>query len=416
MDVPRPAARLRRARRWAAAAAGLLLALGVGAASLAAAARSAPRLDRRTLRLDRVREGELLRTVRGPGTLVPRDARRVAPAVDGRVERVLARPGAAVQAETVLVELSNPDLEQAAADARSALEAGRAELAALRVKLAGEALERRARVAEAKAAHETARLEVEADEKLFESGIIAAIPVKRAVLAADRTKARLEIEQERLAAVRASHPAQLAAQEARVEQLRLMDRRRREQVEALCVRAGMDGVLQALSAEPGQRAAAGAEIARVARAGQLRAVLAVPEIDARDLAVGQRAEIDTRNGVVEGTVERVDPAVRSGAVSVDVALEGDLPAGARADLAVDGVIVVERIARARHVARPMNGRPEGPAALYRVDADGRAMRVPVRLGKASVDRVVVLDGLAPGDTVIVSDVSEYAKHERLEVK
>lgn len=416
MDVPRLDVRRRKARRWIIAGAGLLLALGAGVAALAAIGRSVPTLDRRSLRLDVVREGELVRRVRGPGTLVPREARRIAPAVDGRVERVLVRPGTAVGAGTVILELSNPDVEQAAADARSAHAAGQAELALLRVKLQGEALERRARVTEAKAALEAAELEADADARLFQRGLIPGIQARRTRLAADQTAARLEIEEERLTAVGAARPAQLAAQQARVDQLRLAHQRRREQVEALHVRAGMDGVLQALSAEPGQRVAAGVELARVARAGLLRAELAVPELDARDLAVGLPAQVDTRNGVVAGIVERVDPAVRNGTVTVDVTLTGDLPAGARADLAVDGVVEVERLARVRSVERPVNVRPEGAGALYRVGPDGLARRVPVRLGKASVDRVVVLDGLAPGDTVIVSDLSEYAKHDRLEVR
>lgn len=416
MDVPRPDAAKRIRRRRATIAGAIAAALAAGGAGLATLETGAPRVERRALHVDTVQEGELVRRVRGPGLLVPRDQSRIAAAVDGRVERVLLRPGAEVVADTVIVELSSPDLQQLEADARWALDAGRAELAALKVKLHGELLEQRARIAEAQAAHDSARLEAEADAKLVVAGLVPGLKAAHSKIAVEQLTVRLEVERERLTVLEDAVRAQVAAQAARLEQLRRAHERRREQVEALQVRAGMAGVLQTLTVEPGQRIGIGTEIARVASPGKLRAELRIPELDARDLAVGQAAVVDTRNGIVEGRVERVDPTVREGAVAVDVALTGALPEGARADLAVDGVVEIERLGNVRHVARPVNVRSDGPASLFRLEQDGQARRVQVRLGKASVDRVVVLEGLSPGDRVIVSDLSEFSKQDRLEVK
>ncbi len=397
-------------------AGGALSAVASGGLALATLEPLSPTVDGKVVFIDTVERGEFVRRVRGAGLLVPRDQRWVAASSEGRVERVLLRPGVAVTADAVLVELSNPELEQLAEEARWALDAGRAEHAALRIKLESDVLDQRARIAAARAEHESARLQAEAEGRLAGQKIISELQLARSRLTAEQLGVRLEIEQERLSKLASAVAAQLQAQNARVEQLERTWERRRAQVDALQVRAGLDGVLQALAVETGQQLAIGASIARVARPGSLRAELRIPEIDARDLAPGQRVTVDTRNGLVAGHVERVEPAVQNGTVKVEAALDGALPPGARADLSVEGTVEVERLADVMHVARPVSAQALSDARLFRVDNDGDARRVPVKLGKASVDRIVVLAGLAPGERVIVSDVAQYARYDRLKVE
>jgi HlyD family secretion protein len=415
MDRPRTDLDRRRRKRW--------VLIGVGCAAIASAGLAlamleplAPTVDSKVIFLDTVQRGEFVRRVRGAGLLVPRDQRWIAAASEGRVERILVRPGVTVTADTVLVELSNPELEPQADEARWALDAGRAELAALRIRLESDVLDQRARIAEARAEYESARLQAEAEGRLAGEKIISDLQLARSRLTAEQLGVRLEIEQERLLKLASAVDAQTQAQRARVSQLDRIWERRRAQVEALKVRAGLDGVLQALAVETGQQLAIGAGIARVARPGSLRAELRIPEIDAKDLEPGQSASIDTRNGLIAGRIERVEPAVQNGTVKVEVELTGELPSGARADLSVDGTIEIERLENVMHVARPVSVQPWSEAQLFRVLASGNAERVKVRLGKASVDRIVVLAGLAPGERVIVSDVAQYARYDRLNVE
>ncbi len=415
MDKPRTDGDRRRRKRLLLAA-GAVAAVATAGLALATLEPLSPTVDGKVVFIDTVQRGEFVRRVRGAGTLVPRDQRWIAAASAGRVERVLLRPGVAVSADTVLVELSNPELEQLAEESRWALDAGRAEHAALRIKLESDVLDQRARIAEARADHESARLQAEAEGRLAGQKIISDLQLARSRLTAEQLGVRLEIEQERLGKLAAAVAAQMQAQNARVEQLERIWERRGAQVEALKVRAGLDGVLQAVAVEAGQQLAMGASIARVARPGSLRAELRIPEIDARDLAPGQRVMIDTRNGMVAGHVERVEPAVQNGTVKVEAALDGDLPQGARADLSIEGTVEIERLADVMHVARPVSAQPLSDARLFRVDNDGDARRVAVKLGKASVDRIVVVAGLEPGERVIVSDVAQYARYDRLNVE
>jgi HlyD family secretion protein len=281
------------------------------------------------------------------------------------------------------------------------------------LRLESDVLDQRARIAEARAESEAARLQAEAEGRLAGQKIISYLQLARSRLTAEQLAVRLQIEEERLEKLQASIEAQLRAGVARVEQLRRAWEHRNGQVEALRVRAGLDGVLQALAVESGQQLALGARIARVARPGSLLAELRIAEIEAKDLEVGLNASIDTRNGVVAGRVERVEPAVRNGTVKVDVTLTGALPVGARADLSVEGVIEIEHLENVLHVARPVNVQPESPATLFRVSGSSDALRVPVKFGKASVDRIVIANGLDEGDRVIVSDVGRFERHDRL---
>jgi HlyD family secretion protein len=412
VDILRTDVDQRRRRRWLLMGAGAALATAAGLA-LAMLDPMAPEVDARTLYVDTVTRGDLERRVRGAGVFVPRDQRWIAADVEGRVERVLVRPGTEVAADTILVELSNPQVQQQADEARWALDAGRAEQASLRVRLESDVLDQRARIAEARAESEAARLQAEAEGRLAGQKIISDLQLARSRLTAEQLAVRLQIEEERLEKLQASIEAQLRAGLARVEQLRRAWEHRNGQVEALRVRAGLDGVLQALAVESGQQLALGASIARVARPGSLLAELRIAEIEAKDLEVGLNATIDTRNGVVAGRVERVEPAVRNGTVKVDVTLTGALPVGARADLSVEGVIEIEHLENVLHVARPVNVQPESPATLFRVSGSSDALRVPVKFGKASVDRIVIADGLDEGDRVIVSDVGRFERHDRL---
>jgi HlyD family secretion protein len=415
MDVVRTDLPARRRRKALAAIAGAAAFAAAVIAAVLWLGPSAPRIDRRSVQIDTVVEGELVREVRGTGTLVPREQRRVVTMVAGRVEGEPLKPGVAVTEATVLFRLANPDAEEAAASARTQYQAAVADLAALRVKLQQDLADQRARLEEARGSHSLAALESQVDQELLQQGAASGLQAARSKVAADERAVRLRSEEERLLMLRDAVAAQLRAEESRLSGLRATWERRQERVDELQVRAGLAGVLQSVNVESGQSVAAGTEVARVARPGALRAELRIPEIDARDLAVGQRVTVDTHNGTVEGKVERVDPAVREGTVKADVELTGAVPAGARADLGVEGVVELDRLARVRHVARPVAARPESTARLF-VVRGGEAVRLPVKLGKASVDRVVVLDGLAPGDQVIVSDMSDHAGHDRLEVK
>jgi HlyD family secretion protein len=415
MDILRTDVPARRRRK--------LLSLGAGAVAFAGAlvaavlwlGPSAPGVDGRSVQIDTVVEGELVREVRGTGTLVPREQRRVVALVSGRVEGEPLKPGVNVTEATVLFRLSNPDAEEAAASARALYQGAVADLASLRLKLQQEVADQRARVEEARGTRQLAALESQVDQQLLEQGAASGLQAARSRVAADERTVNLRSQEERLVMLGDAVRAQLAAEEARLAGLRSTWSRRQQLVDELQVRAGLTGVLQSVNVQAGQSVAAGTEVARVAKPGALRAEIRIPEIDARDLTVGQRSTIDTHNGTVEGRVERVDPAVREGTVQVDVELTGAVPAGARADLGVEGLVELDRLARVRHVARPVNARAESTARLF-VIRGGEAVRTPVKLGKASVDRVVVLDGLVPGDRVIVSDMSDHAGHDRLEVK
>jgi HlyD family secretion protein len=414
MDIPRPERRRRKRLRQTALGGGIVLALIAVTVVLARLEPAAPSVARASVWVDSVREGEMLRQVRGPGVLVPREIRWIAAQTDGRVERVLVRAGAAAEPETVLVELSNPDLIQQTEEARFAVEAAEAELTEMKLRLRGQQLDQRAALALASAEYEGARLQAEAEQSLVEDGIVPMITFQRSELLAGQLEIRVEIEQERFEQFAASMGAQIASQRARVEQARNVYQRRLDQVASLQVRAGISGVLQQVLVEEGQRVSLGANIARVARPDELQAELQIAETQARDVQLGQRVSVDTRNGIVEGVVTRIDPAVRSGTVQVDVELVGKLPRGARPDLSVDGTIEIERLAHVAFTGRPVYGQPDSTISLFKLVEDGRyAVRVPVQIGRTSVNAVEILQGLAPGDQVILSDTSAWDEYDRI---
>ncbi|MGH8194534.1 MAG: efflux RND transporter periplasmic adaptor subunit [Woeseiaceae bacterium] len=407
--------RKRQTRRWSytAAAGAVVLALVIFVATLEPAA---PSVERAALYIDTVERGDMLLQVRGPGVLVPREIRWIAAASEARVDRVLVKPGAVVKQDTVLVEMSNPELAQQVGEAHAAVTAAEADYAALKVQLQSGVLDQRAVLAAANAQYEGARLESEAQSDLAAQGIIPAIDYRRAQLAAEQLKVRLEVEHERVDILQDAVDAQLRAASVRLEQQRQQLALREEQFSNLKVRAGIEGVLQTLEVEAGQRVNPGTNIARVARPDELMAELRIAETQAKDIRIGQSVDIDTRNGVVDGRVIRIDPAVQNGTVQVDVEIVGELPSGARPDLSVDGTILIERLDDVLHVGRPAYGQPGSTLRLFRVQPEaGVAVRVPVTLGKVSVNRVQILDGLNEGDTVVLSDTSQWDDHDRIEL-
>jgi HlyD family secretion protein len=417
MDIPRPnAARRRRTRQLVLAGGAALFVLGttLGVSRLKPAA---PSVARAAVVVDTVKRGPMVRQVRGLGTLVPEEIRWIPAATDGRVERIVVQPGTRVLADTVLLELSNPEVELRAIEAESQLRAAVAAYNDLRVRLESGRLDQEAAAARIEAEMQQARLRAEADEELSQQGLVADMTKKISRSAADELANRAVIEGKRLAIGREAIAAQLQVQAAEVEQRRALARLRRGQLEGLKVRPGLAGVLQQVGVEVGQQVTPGTNLARVAQPDRLKAVIRVPETQARDLVPGQPASIDTRNGVVAGRVARVDPAAQNGTVTVDVALEGALPKGARPDLTVDGTIDLDRLTDVIQVGRPAQGPVDGQSSLFKLEPDGvHASRVPVKLGRASVTLVEVLDGLAPGDQVILSDTSAWEKVDRIRIE
>ena len=387
----------------------VLAAITVGLSHLKPAA---PSVSLTTVLVDTVKRGPMIRQVRGLGTLVPEEIRWIPAATDGRVERILIKPGTAVKPESVILELSNPELESAAMDAAWQLKAAEADDANLKVKLQSQLLDQRAAFASVEAGAKQARLQAEADAELAKHGLISDLQMKLSTSRAEESATRQDLEQKRLEIAAESMQAELAAQEARLEQLRAQTDLKRSQVRQLRVRAGIEGVLQQLPVEVGQRIAPGGTLAKVTVPGRLKAELKIAETQAKDVQIGLHASIDTRNGLAEGTVSRVDPAVQNGTVTVDVALAGPLPKGARPDLSVEGTIELERLDDVLYVGRPAFGQEQSVVGMFKLD-DGGAVRVQVKLGRSSVNRVEILDGLKPGDQVILSDTSAWDAFDRL---
>ena len=416
MDIARPAtvARQKRIRRISYGAASLVavLLITLGLSRLKPAA---PSVDRGTLVIDTVKRGGMLRQVRGLGTLVPEDFRWIPAATDGRVERIVVQPGSLVSADTVILVLSNPELEMQALDAESQLRAAEAQYAELKVRLESQHLDQQAAAASVQADYAQAKMRADTDQQLAEQGLVADLNRKLSKVTADQLENRNRIEQQRLAIAGDSIKAQLAGMQAQVEQKRVLARLRRDQVKALAVRAGIGGMLQQVPVEYGQRVSPGTILAKVAEQNKLKAVIKVAETQAKDIQIGQPASIDTRNGFVDGKVSRVDPGAQNGTVTVDVSLTGELPKGARPDLSVDGTIELERLENILYVGRPaQGGQGPGPIGLFKLDEGGStATRVTARLGRASVSTVEVVGGLKEGDQVVLSDTSAYDAVDRI---
>jgi HlyD family secretion protein len=415
MDRPRVKERFSFRQRKLAWVAGGLVALSSVAYGIAKLEPGAPSVAREQLYLDEVKQGTLERKVRGPGVLQPREARWLSTRVEARVDRVLVRAGEAVEPDTVIVQLSNPEVERAADAAALEVAAARAEYAALKLELESQRLDRRSSLAEARATAESARLQAVAEERAFEKQAVSELQFSRSKILSAQLGERARIEEQRLAALDAAVEAQLEARVARLRQLERAAEERRLAADSLQVRAALEGmVVQSVPVQEGQQLQPGANVARVAKPGLLYAELRIPELDARDLAPGLPAVVDMRDALVRGRVLRVDPAVVAGAVRVEVDFDESLPSQARADLSVDGTIAIETLKNVRFVGRPVGAQSNSTTTVFRArPGDNVAERVPVKFGKASVNQIVVLEGLEPGDIVALADTTQWSGKDRL---
>jgi HlyD family secretion protein len=414
MDVRKPqleVAKRRRRRLLVAGAAAVVVAAVVLAAGQLG--RAAPSIERSGLWIDTVKQGPMIRELQGVGELVPDDdaSRWVAAELDGRIDRKLLEEGARVSPDTVLLQLSNPDVEQAAVAADLALEAAEAGLASLEETLQGEFLGLRSNVAAIEAELANAAIQAKTDASLARDGLLSDITAQQSDVRAKSLETRVRLERDRLARAERSISTRLAVQRSEVENRRTVAELKRRDVASMTARAGMAGVLQDLVVEVGQRVTRSANLARIVDPARLKAQLRIPEAQTDDLRLGLTVKIDTHSGVVPGNISRIAPSAENGTVKVDVKLQGDLPRGARPDMTIDGTVEIERLDNVRHMGRPASGSSEGAVTLFKVSADAtRAEPVTVRLGRASANRVQIVAGeLREGDRIVLSDTSAWGK-------
>jgi len=425
MDVQRTGVKKRKAIRWIITAVVGLGALGGISYAVMHLQPALPSVEAGTVWPDTVKRGPMLRQVHGLGSLVPDEVNWISAVTDGRVEKINILPGTEVRPDTVIMELSNPTLTEAMVGAEFDLKQAEANLADLTVTLQSTTFDKQAAAAQVTADYNDAKLAADRDRELAKLGLIPDLDVKLSQNKAQQLDYRNELEKKRLGIISQSVEAQLAAQKVKIDQLKAVYELKKQQVDQLRVRAGVTGVLQQLGGttsaagtapplEAGQNVTAGSILAKIAQQDKLKAQVKITETEAKDIAIGQPASIDTRNGVIPGKVTRIDPAAVNGTVTVDVKLEGALPAGARPDLSVDGTIDIERLADVVYVGRPTVGQPHSTVTMFRYDPDGKtATRVTVKLGRASVNTIEVLDGLKVGDRVILSDMSAQDSHDRI---
>ena len=414
MDIPRaPVNKKRRRTIWAVAGVGAVALITVALSRLSPAA---PSVDRATLVIDTVRLGAMVRDVRGPGTLAPESPRFISAVTSGRVDRVLLRPPAKVEPNTVLLEMSNPDVELQLLSADQAVSAAEGQLVTLRSSLETQRLSQEATVAQATADFRDAQRTALAAESLAQRNLIAAFELTKDRDQVENQRSRLAIEQRRLAVMNSTVDSQIALQKDQVQRLRAIAQFQRDRVASMTVTAGAGGTLQDLNLEVGQWVQAGQQLAQIVQPTRLKAVLQIPETQAAEVSPRQVASVDTRNGIVKGHVVRMDPQAQNGTVAVDIAIDDSLPAGARPDLSVEGTIEIERLANVLHVGRPAYGQANSPVGLFKLVEGGHyAVRVTVQLGRASVSDVEVMSGLKEGDKVILSDMSRWDTVDRVKL-
>jgi HlyD family secretion protein len=425
MDVQRTGVKKRKVIRWIVTAVVGLGALGGISYAVMHLQPALPSVEAGTVWPDTVKRGPMLRQVHGLGSLVPDEVNWISAVTDGRVEKINILPGTEVRPDTIIMELSNPTLTEAMVGAEFDLKQAEANLADLNVTLQSTTFDKQAAAAQVTADYNDAKLAADRDQQLAKLGLIPDLDVKLSQNKAQQLDYRNELEKKRLGIISQSVEAQLAAQKVKIDQLKAVYELKKQQVDQLRVRAGVTGVLQQLGGttsaagtapplEAGQNVTAGSILAKIAQQDKLKAQVKITETEAKDIAIGQPASIDTRNGIIPGKVTRIDPAAVNGTVTVDVKLEGALPAGARPDLSVDGTIDIERLADVVYVGRPTVGQPHSTVTMFRYDPDGKtATRVTVKLGRASVNTIEVLDGLKVGDRVILSDMSAQDSHDRI---
>ncbi len=417
MDIQRPSnARAKKIRRIAYGTIALILIGGVtyGLSKLKPAA---PYVDPGTVWSDTVKRGPMLREVRGLGTLVPEDIRWIASQTDAHVDKWVLRPPAIVKPDSIIMELSDPTVQKDAVDAQYQLKGAEADHENLKVQVNSDLMSQKATEASVRSDYEQARIQHDTDEKLVKEGLTSQLIEQQSRVKAEQLAIRLQLEAERTKIASDSANAKLAAQQAKVEQMKALYGLKKSQLEGLHVRAGIDGVLQLVPVDVGQHVTPGMNLARVADPKKLRAEVKIAETQAKDVVPGQKATIDTRNGIVNGHVSRVDPSVINGTVTVDVTIDDPLPPGARPDLSVDGTITLENLKDVLFVGRPVHGQSDSTIGIFKLTEDGsEATRVNVKLGRSSVNTIEILDGLKVGDKVILSDMSAWDIFDRVRLK
>ncbi len=427
MDIPRKDARKKKIVRLVAGVTVLVVAVAGISYGLTKLKPAAPGVELSTLWPDTVKRGPMLREVRGLGTLVPEDTMLITATTDGRVERILVRPGTPVKADTVVMIMTSPELDTQLLQAEYAQKAAEADYKNLEVTLQKTLIDLQSAAAQIGADANTAKMQADRDTALAKENLLPAVDAKISEVKAQELEGRVKLEQRRISINAAAEQAQLEAQKVKVEQLRAEYNLKKSQVERLKVRAGFDGTLQALPppmtpVEEGQKVAAGTALGKVAQPSHLKAELKIAETQVKDIAIGQPASIDTRlagggsNGLIEGHVFRIDPSILNGTVTVDVALKGPLPPGSRPDLSVDGTIQLEKLDDVVYVGRPVFGQQDSTVQLFKLEPDGRyANKVKVTFGRSSVNTIEVKDGLRVGDKVILSDMSQYDQYDRIKL-
>jgi HlyD family secretion protein len=378
---------------------------------------AAPSVDNGTIWTDTVKRGPMLREVRGLGTLVPETILLIPAATDGRVDKRYILPGTPVKAGTSILDLSNPELQQTALDAEYQMKGAQANLEQTRALLQNQLMDKRTQAAAVSSAYHTALLDEETNQKLAANGLVSDLIYKKSQVAASELAKQDDLAQKEVETFLNSIASQVAVQQASLDEKRAMYELKKSQLDQLHVRPGIDGVLQELDVEVGQKVTMGTVLARVAQPTHLKAQLKIAETQAKDISIGQKASVDTHNGIIAGHVTRIDPAVQNGTVTVDVGLEGALPPGARPDLSVEGTVEIERLADILFVGRPVHGEANSTVGLFKVVDDGKeATRVQVQLGRSSVNTVEIVRGLEVGDKVILSDMSAWDNYDRVQLK
>jgi HlyD family secretion protein len=417
MDIARPEIKRRKTiRRYLYIGAAVVIAVVITAA-LARLKPAAPSVDRSTIWTDTVKRGPMLREVRGLGTLVPETVWVLPAATDGRVEKRYLLPGTPVKANTVILDLTNPQLEQEALDAQYQLKGAQASYEQTKADLQNQLMDKRTQAASVSSQYRTAEMQKEAWERLGKLGLKSELDVKTSEVQAEELAKQNDLAQQEVQTFADSINAQLAVQQANIDQKRALYQLKQSQVGQLHVRAGVEGILQELDVDVGQQVTQGTALAKVSQPSQLKAALQIAETQAKDIQIGQKASIDTHNGIIPGHVMRIDPSVANGTRTVDVKLDGPLPAGAVPDLSVEGTIEIERLADVLYVGRPVHGDANSTVGLFKVvDGGSEAVRVPVEIGSESVNTIEIRKGLSVGDTVILSDMSADDNYDRVELK
>jgi HlyD family secretion protein len=419
MDIARPEFKQRKRRRQIALIGGIVVVVAILTAAVYRLKPAAPTVERGTVWTDAVKRGSMLRQVRGIGSLVPsqESVLQIPAETEATVLRIRMLPGSLVKTDTILLDMSNPQVEQAAVDAQLQWKAAQAEYQSQRMKLESDLMNQKAGAATVKADYNQTQLQSQTDKSLYDLGVISGLAYRASKSKADELTVRNNLEDQRLESTQKSIDAQLSELQAKVDQMRVLAELKQKQLDALKVRAGIEGVLVELPLHVGMHVLPGTMLAKVVQPNHLMAELKVAETQARDVQIGEPASVDTHNGVIAGTVMRVDPGVQNGTVTVDVKLTGELPKGARPDLSVDGTIDLEKLENVLYVGRPAFGQENSTISLFKLDANGRdANRVPVKVGRASVNSIQVIEGLREGDTVVLSDMSRWDNTDRIRLQ